>query len=136
MATTSKIPYGISYPIGLGNNGYFAQTFDVIDQIKINLRTFLATRKGERRMNPTFGSSLYEVVFEHSTDELPAIIESVIKEDVKSWLPILKILNVNVVTTAQERDTNKINIQIIFNIERLGINEPQSLEFSINQTTI
>ena len=63
-------------------------------------------------MNPTFGSSLNEVIFEHSTDELPAIIESVIKEDVKLWLPILQILNVNVTTTAKERDTNKIIIQI------------------------
>jgi Phage baseplate assembly protein W len=63
MAVTSKIPYGISYPIGLGNNGYFAQTFDVIEQVKINLQTFLSTKKGERRMNPTFGSSLNEVIF-------------------------------------------------------------------------
>jgi phage baseplate assembly protein W len=134
MATTSKTPYGIAYPIGLGNSGYFAQTFDVVEQIKTNLKIFLGTKKGERRMNPTFGSSLYSVLFEHSTDELPAIIESVIKEDINRWLPVLQILDVQVTMSREDRNINRIDVRVIFNVERLGITEPQSVLFSINQS--
>jgi phage baseplate assembly protein W len=135
MATPSNTPYGIAYPIGLGNSGYFAQTFDVVDQIKTNLRIFLGTKKGERRMNPTFGSSLYEVLFEHSSEELPAIIESVIKEDINRWLPVLEVLDVR--TTLDSVDgvnINRVDVQVVFSVSRLGITQAQTLVFSINQS--
>lgn len=135
MATTSNIPYGIAYPIGLGNSGYFAQTFDVVEQIKTNLRVFLGTKKGERRMNPTLGSSLYEVLFEHSTEELPAIIESVIKEDINRWLPVLEVLEVRTsLNSSDEQNINRVDVVVVFSVSRLGITEPQNLVFSINQS--
>ena len=50
--------YGITLPIQNGNTGFFSQAFTSLDQAKANLENLLLTAKGERIMQPEFGSVL------------------------------------------------------------------------------
>lgn len=136
MATRDQRPYGISLPIQRGDSGYFGATYDVVEQIKMNLGTFLRTKKGERRMNPGFGSNLWGAVFEFNDDELTPIIENIIRTDVESWMPQLNINDIKVVSTSQNRDTYRVDVSIIFTIEVLGITTPQTLKISIDQPSL
>ena len=56
-------PIGITLPIQDGNSGFFQQSFDTLTQVKSNILNLLNTRPGERRMQPTFGSNLWSIVF-------------------------------------------------------------------------
>ena len=54
---------GISLPIQIGNTA-FNQTFTTNEQIKSNVKNLLLTKKGERVMQPNFGSGLQELLFD------------------------------------------------------------------------
>ena len=57
----SKQSIGLSLPIQLGNDGYFATNMDTISQISSNIQNILLTTPGERRFNNGFGSGLYNL---------------------------------------------------------------------------
>ena len=91
-------PYGIAYPITHGSQGYFNQTFTILDQVKTNMQMLLQTKKGERRMNPNFGSGLWAVLFENYGDDMTPIIDSAIRKDITAWMPYVNVQSVTAVT--------------------------------------
>jgi phage baseplate assembly protein W len=126
-------PYGISLPIQRGDSGYFSQTYDIVQQTKYNLIMFLQTRKGERRGNPSFGSSLYNVLFGVNNDDLGLIVENIIKKDIQDWFPELDIFNIRV-TTGTDSNPHTINISLEFVINGFGQTIPQKVSFEVNQS--
>lgn len=95
MATqTKQIPIGITLPLRNGNSGYFEQSYDTLTQVKSNIINLLNTRPGERRMQPTFGCRLWNLLFEQNVDSLPEIASNVIKEDISMWIPNVTVVNV------------------------------------------
>lgn len=88
-------PLGITLPLRLGANGYFENTTDPMAQIKTNLSNLLLTQKGERPMQPTFGSQLYSYIFEPETDDGFANLQAVIEEAVSEWMPFVQIIDVS-----------------------------------------
>lgn len=69
---------GLSLPIRLGNQGYFAQTYTVLEQIKSNVTNLLLTSRGERVMQPQLGSNLRYILFDNITETTKAEIEDTI----------------------------------------------------------
>lgn len=128
-----KQPFGITFPIKHGTGGYFDQTFTVLDQIKHNLTNLLQTVKGERRMNPEFGSDLHKIVFEFSHDELPVIVESTIRRDIQTWMPYLSIRSINTDVRKELQDIYTIHISVSFTVDSLGITEAQTVDFTIDK---
>ena len=112
MSTKLPSPIGISIPITLGKQGYFQQTFDSVAQSKASLTNLLNTRIGERPMNPTFGTKIYNLIFEQEIDE--SIIQAIIEEEVAYWIPSLTVQNVEISTTTQDVDNYTVNIQVDF----------------------
>lgn len=88
-------PLGITLPLQLGANGYFENTSDPFVQVRSNLSNLLLTQKGERPMQPTFGSRLHSFVFEQETDNAFDNLQSVIEEAVAEWMPFVQILDVS-----------------------------------------
>ncbi len=103
MATQALSPIGITVPIQDGNSGYFNQSFDTLTQTKNNIINLLNTRPGERRMQPTFGSRLWNLIFEQNTQDLPEIAVNVVREDISAWIPNITVLDVtaNILTNDQ-----------------------------------
>ena len=120
MATQQiQIPIGITLPLRNGNSGYFEQSYDTLTQVKSNIINLLNTRQGERRMQPTFGSRLWNLLFEQNVDTLPDIAVNIIKEDVAMWIPNVTVVDVtaNLYKSDQmtdNRDIYRLQIAVKF----------------------
>lgn len=115
MATPKKA-IGLSLPIQLGNEGYFATNKDTISQISDNIQNLLLTVPGERRFNNGFGSGLYNLLFQPiESDVTNEMIVDVIQRDVDKYINGTTILNVELSPQQPENNgKNSIFISITF----------------------
>ena len=140
MAITKNIPLGLKLPLSLGqNSGYFDQSFDSFTQIRMNIINLLRTVPGERRMQPTFGCRLWNVVFEPNDSIIPVKINNIIKDDVSRWIPgvSVKDISVNYYSddgTSDLRDMYKLYIKVKFTIN--SINQDDVVEIYLDQGKI
>lgn len=136
MATQTQT-YGITLPITHGPQGYFNQSYSILDQIKSNLNLLLRTKKGERRMNPEFGSGLWNILFENNTDDIVPIIESTIRSDIERWMNYLIVEQITVNTEDSEyKDKYKVGVRVTFTVPTIGLTSPQILDVEMNTNNI
>lgn len=136
MATVTQ-PYGIVLPIAHGPQGYFNQSYSIIEQVKSNLNLLLRTKKGERRMNPEFGSGLWSILFENYTDDIGPIVESTIRSDIQRWMSYVNIQEITVNTDDTEyKDKYTIGVKVTFTVPTIGVTQPQTLEVAMNANNI
>jgi phage baseplate assembly protein W len=116
MATnnTTLSPIGITIPIQNGNSGYFDQSYDTLTQVKTNIINLLNTRPGERRMQPTFGSRLWNLVFEQNTEDLSGIAENVVREDINSWVPNVTVIDVTAKVLKNDQSVKNVDIYMLY----------------------
>jgi len=122
MATIIKSqavkPIGITIPIEDSNSGYFAQSFDTLTQIKNNIINLLNTRPGERRFQPTFGTRLWNIVFEQNLDSLKDQAKNIVNEDIMMWIPNVTVedITTNLLTSTQiNSNTDMYMLEVIVN---------------------
>ena len=65
----------------------FNSTYQTKDALKINLINYFLTNKGERMLNPTFGSSIRELLFENINQNALEEIKTIVKNDLNSFFP-------------------------------------------------
>ena len=121
--------YGITLPVQRGNTGYFNQAFSSFEQAKANLRNLLMTRKGERVMQPNFGTGLHELLFEQMTDEFEVKLEETITKNVNYWLPYITIQQIDVEMTDEMKDRHIAHMNIQFTVGNQI--ETQEITFTI-----
>lgn len=114
-----QTPIGITLPIRDSNSGYFEQSYDTLTQTKSNIINLLNTRQGERRMQPTFGSRLWSLLFEQNTDNLPEIASNIVKEDISMWIPNITVIDVTANLyksdqTSSDRDIYRLQVAVVF----------------------
>ena len=106
---------GITLPLQFGENT-FEQSFLTKDQVKSNIKNLLLTKRGERIIQPEFGSGLQSLLFEPNVDDLEGRIEDIINESLEQWLPYVTAEEIDIESTDELRDNNKINVSIKFRI--------------------
>jgi len=106
---------GITLPIQIGNTA-FNQSFTTYEQAKSNIKNLLLTKKGERVMQPNFGSGLQELLFDFNDDLLSAKIEETITTALENWLPYIVVQQINVNQSNDNKDRNTVGITISFNV--------------------
>ena len=106
---------GISLPIQIGNTA-FNQTFTTNEQIKSNVKNLLLTKKGERVMQPEFGSGLQELLFDFNDDTLSGKIEDAITAALEQWLPYVTVEQIDVESTSNNRYNNLVNVSVTFGL--------------------
>jgi uncharacterized protein len=113
-------PIGLSIPFVNSNDGYFEQTFDTNSQVKQNLLNFLKTKRGERRMQPEFGTKLYNLLFEQLDANTYEIAKSIISEEITAWIPQIIIDSITVNNTGNPDDTDnyKIGIAVVYRVRQ------------------
>jgi phage baseplate assembly protein W len=116
-----RIAIGVSLPFN--GPGVFNKTYTTKDQIKSNLINLLLTNKGERIMNPEFGSDIKKSLFDNITSDLTETLTEKIAESVSIFIPQIILTDVQV--TNSNVDNNQIGIMIQY---RLKIsNEPDQI---------
>jgi len=111
----SNYAIGITLPLQFGEST-FEQSFQTKDQIKSNIKNLLLTKRGERILQPQFGSGLQSLLFEPNVDDLEGRIEDTINDSLKQWLPYVTAEEIDIESTDELRDNNKINVSIKFRI--------------------
>lgn len=121
--------YGITLPISKGETGYYKQAFNSIDQARTNLLNLLLTNRGERIMQPDFGTGLQRLLFEQMVDSLEDEITDEITTSVNFWLPYINIEEIEVEMTDSMKDNHIANMKVKFTV---GSNiELQEITFTI-----
>jgi phage baseplate assembly protein W len=113
--TYNDYAIGISLPLQIGGTG-FIQTYNTTEQIKSNIKNLLLTQKGERVLQPEFGSGLHEILFDFNNDDIEGKIEDAINEAFEQWLPYVTIADIVVEQTDALKDRNQINISLKFQV--------------------
>ena len=108
---------GITLPIQRGNDGYFAQSFRTFDQVRSNLKNLLLTKKGERILQPEFGSGLHDLLFNPATDKFEEDLETTINDSVAKWLPYVIVEDINVDISKEQTDNNQAKVSLKFRQE-------------------
>lgn len=106
--------YGFQYPTNA--NSLFKQTYTAYEAAKSNLRNLLLTAKGERVMQPEFGTGLHELLFEQMGDDFEGRLVDTITDSVNFWLPYINIDEINVELTDEMKDKNQVGMDIKFSI--------------------
>jgi len=109
--------------IGIGINrspdvdGIFAVNYTTLSQAKSNIINLLLTQKGERLMQPDFGCDIWRVLFEPSVDgDTDILIENSIIDAVNTWLPYLNINQIIIDNDDEQKDNNRIGLEINFSL--------------------
>jgi phage baseplate assembly protein W len=122
-----NIAIGISLPFGRsGTNQLFNKTYNTKDQIKSNFINLLLTNKGERILNPEFGSSLKQLLFENITPITEENIKDAIISSANIYLPEIQVVNI---ILNNEYDSNTINITIDYILRISGTAEQITISF-------
>jgi phage baseplate assembly protein W len=133
--TSSYSPIGLMLPITIGNNGYFNQTFDTNTQVKQNLINFLNTRKGERRMFPEFGTSLYEVLFEQADNNTNEIIKDIISREISTWIPQISIQSI-IINDVKSSSTDNYKKEVRIRFINVNTKQSDAVVFTIENNSI
>lgn len=113
-------PADLHYASGsISGKQIFGQSYTTEQQVISNLKNLLLTRKGERVMQPLFGTDIYEVLFENNTLDLRSSLKKTLTKDIEYWLPYILINDINIISS---NDMHTITIVIQFTITSIGAN--------------
>ena len=87
------------------------------DQIKSNIKSLLLTQKGERVMQPNFGSDLRKCLFEPITQNLDSIIEDNITEAINTWMPYVTVESIIYDVDNTLKDRNRIDLELKYSLK-------------------
>ena len=130
---------GQNYKDGVRSGGsVFALSYSTEEQALSNLKNLLATNRGERYMQPRFGTRIREAIFEPNTTDLREFLNSTIQEALDLWLPYIDIvqlelkrnidqhtLAIRLTVSISEREANKVII-IFLSEDAIQIVDDQS----------
>ena len=108
---------GITLPIQRGEDGYFRQSFKTFDQVRSNLKNLLLTKRGERMLQPDFGSGLHDLLFNPATEKFEEDLETTINDSVAKWLPYIIVEDINVDISKEQTDNNQAKVSLKFRQE-------------------
>ena len=118
-----RVAIGVSVPFNQPQ--VFTQTYTTSDQIKSDIINFILTSKGERYLQPNFGSIIKQLLFESLTPTSTDSISSLLKDELKLNFPSVQI---NELTVSPQYDENSVSITINYSI--LGGN-PNTLNITL-----
>jgi hypothetical protein len=106
-----NIVIGVSLPFNAP--GVFNKTYSTKDQIKSNLINLLLTDKGERIMNPEFGTDLRKSLFENITNTNIELLRIKITEAIGIFIPEIYLGDI---TIDPDPDHNTLNLTINYRL--------------------
>ena len=109
------IALGIALPFGPGQSN-FELNYTTLDQARTNIINLLLTHKGERFMQPEFGTNLRRFLFRQNTQNLADDIREDLLEAIKRWLPFVKVDSIDVNRDVQNIEQYTVHVAITFSV--------------------
>jgi len=117
---------GVSLPFtGIG---VFNSTFATKDAIKNNLINFFLTGKGERFLNPTFGTGLRNLLFENISQQNIEAIDGEVRDSLRNYFPQVQPVTIN---TVGSPDSNTVTFSMRYQIQDTGIEDTVAINFEV-----
>lgn len=117
----------------LAGGGVFAQSYTTEQQAVSNLKNLLLTSKGERYMQPNFGTRIRQVIFDNNSIDLQQRLKDTLEEDIAFWLPYISVSSIDM---SANEDQHTINIRVEFAITTIGANLVINVLLSENAITV
>lgn len=117
---------GIGVKLPFNHSGVFETSYTTKEAVKTNLINFLLTGKGERFLNPTFGTGLRNQLFENINRDTLANIELQVKNDIQKFFPKVDVLELKV---SSEIDAYTIYLFLKFSISNTDIQDELTISF-------
>ena len=111
----TDIALGIALPFGPGQSN-FKLNYTTLEQAKTDIVNLLLTHKGERYMQPDFGTNLRKFLFQPNTNALGTQLRNEITSAIKFWLPFVKLENIEVDRSVENIDQYKVNVTLTFSV--------------------
>jgi phage baseplate assembly protein W len=139
----NKFLMGIGYPLAksrtkkvfgevknISNGAYITKTVDKSLIIGM-LRQLFLTKKGERVMNPSFGLDLKEYIFSPLDLTTFEILRSDIVSQLKTFIPFLEVVRLNIFESNPTLADNGINIKLTVRILDVNFIAPFEVEVNV-----
>ena len=120
----------VSLPLALSDEYGYEMLTDLRSVFKQNLKTLILTEPGERVMDPSYGVGIRKFLFENFSQSLLSNIDSKIREQARTYIPAINILQINFDTSGIDRNT--INIAILYSIPGVGARDSLSVPVNTN----
>jgi phage baseplate assembly protein W len=85
-----------------------------------NAINFFSTSKGERVMNPLFGSVVKQTLYENMSINTEETLKTIVTDEINRFFPFVSLQNVNI---AANEDINQLIITITYSVINFGIND-------------
>lgn len=122
---------GISYVF---RDRLFKPIYIDLDQAYENLKNLLLTRIGERILQPTFGTKLFNILFQPNVFELIGEIKKTISEAVSYWLPYINLDVIDVVTNLDDPTLiHNVKITISFSLNEF---ETKTITLTVSDNAV
>jgi len=95
-----RVAVGVSIPFS--SPSVFNLTYTTTDQIKSNLINYILTNRGERVLNPNFGSNLRAQLFENIDPDTISALEMTIISDIRRYFPMISINSLTLTPSYEE----------------------------------
>ena len=119
-----NIVIGVSLPFNAP--GVFNKTYSTKDQIKSNLINLLLTDKGERIMNPEFGTDLRRSLFDNMTNLNSEVLKLKIIDSINIFIPEIILGEVKV---EPNFDSNILDVTINYRLAISNIPDQVTVQF-------
>lgn len=103
----------------LSGGSVFKQSYTTEQQAVSNLKNLLLTRKGERFLQPNFGTNIQNVLFDQNTEDTAITLRSTLETDIETWLPYITLNNIDIL---RDPDRYAFLIRITFSVTNIGAN--------------
>ena len=109
-----NIAIGVSLPF----DKPFTSTYTTKDQIKSNLLNLILTSRGERIMNPLFGTGLREFLFEGITDFSIENLKQDLRNSIYIYIPEVTVVDI-ITNINTDYNLVELSINYILNISNI-----------------
>lgn len=102
---------GLVLPLNSTSGSILELSYTTKQQMISNFKNLILTAKGERLMNPTFGTNIKRTLFNFIDDDYESNVISDIEDATKTFCPYINILEISVTSTNTTKSVVTINIK-------------------------